>query len=60
MPDRKKTTEEHLETIELLIAGILLNQHSKPAVKTLAKLIGVSDNMFTDLYPQRKGKKAGD
>jgi len=57
MPKRTKSTNDHMETIELLLAGILLNQQSKPDVKKLAKLIGVSDRTITDLYPQRKNKK---
>jgi hypothetical protein len=56
MPDEKKTTDEHLETIELLMAGILLNQQSKPSVKTLAKLIGVSDSTIADPFPKRKSR----
>lgn len=57
MPKKSKSTEEHLKTIELMLAGVLLNQESKPELRKLAKLIGVSDDAITDLYPQRKGKK---
>lgn len=30
MPKKTKTTEEHLKTIELLVAGLLMNQEKKP------------------------------
>jgi hypothetical protein len=57
MPKKIKTTEEHLKTIELLIAGILMNQEKKPSVQQIARLIGVDKSVIADLYPQRKSKK---
>lgn len=57
MPKKTKTTEEHLKTIELLVAGLLMNQDKKPSVQQIARLIGVDESTITDLYPQRKPKK---
>ncbi len=57
MPKKSKTTDEHLKTIELLIAGLLLEQKNKPPLQKLARLIGVTESAITDLYPQRKTKK---
>jgi hypothetical protein len=56
IPKKKpKTTEEHLETVELLLAGLLLGR--QPDVKQVAKVIGVSDKVLSALYPQRKERK---
>ncbi len=57
MPKKIKTTEGHLKTIELLVAGLLLNQEKKPSVQQIARLIGVDESVIADLYPQRKAKK---
>ena len=52
MPKKNKSTDEHLKTIEIMLAGILLNEETKPEVKKLAKLIGVSDKTLSELFPQ--------
>lgn len=57
MPKKTRTTEEHLKTIELLVAGLLMNQEKKPSVQEIARLIGVDESTITELYPQRKSKK---
>jgi hypothetical protein len=57
MPKKTKTTEEHLKIIELLVAGVLMNQEKKPSVQQIARLIGVDESVIADLYPQRKSKK---
>jgi hypothetical protein len=50
MPKKVKTVEEHLEIIENLLVGILLNR--KPSVKELAKTVGISDKRITEMYPE--------
>jgi len=57
VPKKTKTTEEHLKTIELLVAGLLMNQEKKPSLHQIARLIGVDESVIVDLYPQRKSKK---
>lgn len=59
MPKKTRTTDEHLRTIELMLGGILLGQESKPEVKKLAKLIGVSDKTLSDLFPQEERARNG-
>lgn len=54
MPKKVKSVEEHLEAIELLVAGLLLD--NRPDVKTVAKIIGVSDNVLTELFPASKNR----
>lgn len=55
MPKKKKTSEEHLEIIELLLAGILLKRDVD--VKKVAKIIGCSDKKLTEIYPEKSSKK---
>lgn len=58
MPKKIKTTEEHLQTIEYLLAGLLLKKEVD--VKKVAKIIGCSDKILTAMYPERRrGKKDG-
>lgn len=58
MPKKIKTQEEHLQTIEYLLAGILLKKDVD--MRKVAKIIGCSDNILTTLYPEKKkGKKDG-
>jgi len=59
VPKKTKSTEEHLRTIELMLAGILLSQDSKPEVKKLAKLIRVSDKALSELFPQTRREGQG-
>jgi hypothetical protein len=51
LPKKTKTVEEHLEVIENLLVGIILKR--KPNVKELAKIIGISDNRITEMYPKK-------
>jgi hypothetical protein len=55
VPKKIKKVEDHLEIIENLLAGIILNR--KPDVKILAKIMGVSDTKITKMYPKPKQKK---
>jgi DNA-binding Xre family transcriptional regulator len=55
MPRKIKDAEERLQTIEYLLAGILLDK--KPTLKELSKIIGCSDNILSKLYPEKKVKK---
>mgnify|MGYP001607648640 CR=1 FL=1 len=56
MPKKTKTTEEHLQTVEYLLAGLLLKKDVD--IKKVAKIIGCSDKILTSMYPERKrGKK---
>ncbi|MDO8740356.1 MAG: hypothetical protein Q7J54_02140 [Candidatus Woesearchaeota archaeon] len=57
MPKKIKDNEKRLETIEYLLAGILLGK--KPNIKEVSKIIGCSDNVLTKLYPEKKVKKSG-
>jgi DNA-binding Xre family transcriptional regulator len=54
MPKKTKTVGEHLEIIEKLLAGIILKR--SPNVKELAKIMGVSSDRLTELYPLSKNK----
>ena len=57
MPKKIKTNEEHLQTIEYLLAGLLLKKEVD--VKKVAKIIGCSDNVITGLYPNKRGGNRG-
>lgn len=52
MPKKIKTQEEHLQTIEYLLAGLLLKKDVD--VKKVAKIMRCSDKTLTALYPERK------
>ena len=52
MPKKSKNIEEHLQTIEYLLAGILLKKETD--IRKVAKIIGCSDSTLTALYPQRR------
>ena len=56
MPKKLKTTKEHLQAIEYLLAGILLKK--EVGIKKVAKIICCSDKTLTSLYPEkRRGNK---
>lgn len=55
MPKKNKEIDDHLMDIKYLMARILLDR--KPNVKEVAKIIGCSDNMLTELYPNKTKKK---
>jgi hypothetical protein len=58
MPKKVKKIEEHLEIIENLLVGILLDR--KPSVKELAKIVGISDRRITEMYPEpSEGRRKG-
>jgi len=52
MPKKNKTMEEHLQTIEYLLAGMLLKKDVD--VKKVAKVIGCSDKTLSALYPEKR------
>lgn len=54
-PKKSKTVEEHLEIIENLLAGIILKR--SPTIKELAKIMGISSDRLTEMYPEKKGKE---
>ena len=55
MPKKKpRTVEEHLEVIEILLAGVLLDR--KPSVKQVAKIIGIDNAKLGGLLPDSHGK----
>lgn len=54
MAKKIKTTEEHLQTIEFLLAGIILKRDMN--ARKIAKIIGCSDSKLTELFPIGKGK----
>ena len=55
MPKKNKETEEHLQDIKYLLAGILLDK--KPNIKEVAKIMGCSDKTLTKLFPENKKKQ---
>ncbi len=57
MPKKSKDIEGRLQTIEYLLAGLLLGK--KPTVKEVSKIVGCSDNVLTKLFPEKKVKKSG-
>jgi len=58
MPKKNKTTEEHLQTIEYLLAGLLLKKEAD--IKKVAKIIGCSDKTLTSMYPEKRRGKANE
>jgi hypothetical protein len=52
MPKKSKRIEEHLQSIEYLLAGILLKKETD--IKKVGKIIGCSDKVLTNLYPGKK------
>jgi hypothetical protein len=54
IPKKTKKVEDHLEIIENLLAGIILKR--TPNIKEVAKIMGVSDDKLTQLYPRSKKK----
>lgn len=58
MPKKIKTQEEHLQTIEYLLAGLLLKRDVE--VNKLARIIGCSSKILSQMYPEKKkGAKNG-
>lgn len=58
MPKKVKTQEEHLQTIEYLLAGLLLKRDVD--VNKLARIIGCSSKTLSEIYPEKKkGNKNG-
>ena len=55
MPKKNRSVEDHLQSIEYMLAAILLKR--EPNIKTVAKLVGVSDNDLTDLFPVSNSRK---
>jgi len=54
MPKKNKTKEEHLETIELTLAAILLERDVD--VGQISKIMGLSDKTLSKLDPEKKKK----
>lgn len=52
MSRKIKTSDEHFQVIEYLLAGLLLKK--EVGLKKVAKIIGCSDKTLTILYPERK------
>jgi hypothetical protein len=55
MPKKIKTVEDHLQSIEYLLAGIILKRDLN--IKQVAKIIGCCDTKLTEMCPERKIKK---
>lgn len=58
MPKKNKTRDEHLQTIEFLLAGLLMKKEVD--VKKVARIIGCSDKTLTAIYPERKRTNKSD
>ena len=52
MPKKIKTQEEHSQTIEYLLAGLLLKRDVD--VNKLARIIGCSSKTLSEMYPEKK------
>ena len=58
MPKKVKTHEEHLQTIEYLLAGLLLKKETD--TEKVAKIIGCRKQTLIAMYTEgKKGKKNG-
>lgn len=58
MPKKLKTQKEHLQTIEYLLAGVLLKRETD--VNKMARIIGCSSKTLSEMYPEKKkGVKNG-
>lgn len=55
MVKKPRTIEEELRKVQYLLVGILLKK--EPTVKELSKIMGVSDNAITKLFPEKKKRK---
>ena len=55
MPKKTKSQEEHLQTIEYLLAGLLLER--EVTVNEVAKVIGCSNYTLIKLYPMHRKKR---
>ncbi|MCL5428934.1 MAG: hypothetical protein M1347_03900 [Chloroflexi bacterium] len=55
MVKKKRSQEEHLEAIQLLLAAIVMKRDV--GIKTVAKITGFSDNTLSELFPEKKKKK---
>ena len=56
MVKKKRSQEEHLEAIQLLLAAIVMKRDV--GVKTVAKITGFSDKTLSELFPEKKKKKS--
>jgi len=54
MPKKTKSEEEHLKTIEFLLAGILLKRNTD--VQKVAKIIGCTTGVLTDMFPEKRNR----
>ena len=52
---KNKEIKDHLESIELLLAGILINK--KPDIKKVAKITRCSDKKITRYFPTKDNPK---
>ncbi len=52
MPKKIRTVEEHLGSIEMLLAALILKKDVN--IKQVAKVIGVSDSKLTEMFPDKK------
>ena len=57
MPKKPKSVEEHLGTVQVLLAGLLLKEEPRPSVEKLEKLIELRKGTLSELFPQRKSKR---
>jgi len=54
MPKKIKTLEDHLQTIEFLLAGLLLKRDTD--VNKVARIIGCSSKTLSKMFPEKKQK----
>jgi hypothetical protein len=57
VPKKTKSVEEHLKTVQILLAGLLLKEEPRPVVDKLEELIEVRKGTLAEIFPQRKTKK---
>jgi len=52
MPKKTKTTEEHLQIIEYLLAGLLMKRETN--VNKMARIIGCTSKTLSEMFPEKK------
>ncbi len=57
MPKKNKTPEEHLQTIEYLLAGLLLKRETD--VNKVARIIGCNSKTLVEMFPEKRRSKNG-
>jgi len=57
MSKKIKSVEEHLQTVQILLAGLLLKEEPRPSVEKLEALLEIRKGTLSELFPQRRNKR---